>query len=327
MEGNKKDIERMEELKRAYQEPEMSGEQLEEMKKRIEEAKMEKRKSNKGSRLLRTIAAAVAAVAIVFVVLPNASESVAYAMSSIPVVGKLVEAVTFRNYKYESERNNADIEVPQLSVNDGEQIAETEQTTEGTENIADGTEQTTDDSKVQENLKKTTEEINAEIQEITDKIVAEFEENLESEGGYQDIVVKHEVLTTTEDYFTLKLICYQEAGSGSEWDYFYTIDLNTGERLALKDLFVDGADFITPISENIKEQMRAQMEEDENVLYWVDYDEVPAWNFEGITDETSFYVNEDGNIVISFDEGDVAPRYMGCVEFVIPDEVTEGIRK
>lgn len=322
MEGNKKDIEKMQELKQAYSEPEMSGEQLARMKERMEEAKMEKRNKkkenqNKKNHVIRNAAAAAAAVAVVFVALPNTSESVAYAMSNIPVVGKLVEAVTFRDYKYESERNNADIEVPELAVN--------ETALPGTEQIAEGTEQATD-SEVQENLKKTTDEINAEIHKITDEIVAEFEENLEFEGGYQNVMVKHEVLSTTENYFTLKLICYQGSGSGAEWDYFYTIDLETGERLALKDLFADGADYITPISENIKEQMQEQMDADENVYYWLN-DEIEEWNFEKITDETSFYLNEDGNIVISFNEGDVAPMYMGCVEFVIPNDVTEGIRK
>lgn len=322
MEGNKKDIEKMQELKQAYSEPEMSGEQLARMKERMEEAKMEKRNKkkenqNKKNHAIRNAAAAAAAVAVVFVALPNTSESVAYAMSNIPVVGKLVEAVTFRDYKYESERNNADIEVPELAVN--------ETALPGTEQVAEGTEQAAD-SEVQENLKKTTDEINAEIQKITDEIVAEFEENLKFEGGYQNVMVKHEVLSTTENYFTLKLICYQGSGSGAEWDYFYTIDLETGERLALKDLFVDGADYITPISENIKEQMQEQMDADENVYYWLN-DEIEEWNFQKITDETSFYLNEDGNIVISFNEGDVAPMYMGCVEFVIPSDVTEGIRK
>ena len=49
--------------------------------------------------------------------------------------------------------------------------------------------------------------------------------------------------------------------------------------------------------------------------------------FKAITDETSFYLNEQDEIVIAFDEYEVAPGYMGCVEFVIPGEVTAGIRK
>lgn len=310
---------RIEKLKQAYEKPRMSKEQVEDMKKRIEEAKMENRRSQKY--VGRGIAAAAAVVIAAFVILPNTSASVAHAMENIPILGKLVEVVTFRDYQYEDERNHADIEIPELvpqtfqqdevvSQETGEALIKEEGNTEA----------------VQENLKKTTEEINAEIQKITSQIMEEFEENLQYEWGYQDVMVKSEVISTTQDYFTLKLICYQGAGSGAEWDYFYTIDLNTGERLQLKDLFKEGADYITPISENIKTQMREQMAADDMKYYWLE-DEIEEWNFKQITDETSFYLNEAGNIVISFNEGDVAPMYMGCVEFVIPNEVVAEIRK
>ena len=175
-------------------------------------------------------------------------------------------------------------------------------------------------------MERSTAEINAEIQKITDELVAHFETHLEDEMGYQDIVVKSEVLTTTQDYFTLKLFCYQGTGSGYQWNYFYTIDLNTGERLQIKDIFKEGTDYITPISKNIKEQMQAQMTADDNVYYWLN-DEIEEWNFKTITDETSFYVNEKDNVVISFNEGEVAPMYMGAVEFEIPADVLSDIRK
>ena len=77
---------------------------------------------------------------------------------------------------------------------------------------------------------------------------------------------------------------------------------------------------------NIKEQMQAQMDADENVYYWLN-DDIEEWNFKAITDETSFYLNEKDHVVIGFDEGEVAPMYMGTVEFEIPAEVLEGIRK
>lgn len=47
--------------------------------------------------------------------------------------------------------------------------------------------------------------------------------------------------------------------------------------------------------------------------------------FRAITEETSFYLNDQGSLVISFKEGDAAPMYMGCVEFVIPKEALENI--
>jgi hypothetical protein len=59
---------------------------------------------------------------------------------------------------------------------------------------------------------------------------------------------------------------------------YYTIDLNTGKRLQLKDVFAEGADYITPISEAIKKQMQAQMDADENVYYWLD-DEIEGVEF------------------------------------------------
>jgi hypothetical protein len=305
--GDRKDLnEKVEKellrMKEVYQKQEMSAAELAKLKKKMKEARrMEQRARNK-KRIIRTVSAAAAVVAA-FVILPNTSASIALAMEQIPVIGNLVEVVTFRDYSYETDRNMADIQVPEIQVSDQ-----------------------ADTGEVQDKLNKTTEEINAEIQRISEDLIAEFEAGLEYEEGYQDVVVNSEVLTTTQDYFTLKLLCYQGAGSGYAWNYYYTIDLNTGERLKLKDIFKEGADYITAISENIKEQMQAQMDADDSVYYWL-HDEIEEWNFKSITDETSFYINEKGNVVIGFNEGDVAPMYMGTVEFEIPAEVLADLRK
>ena len=148
-----------------------------------------------------------------------------------------------------------------------------------------------------------------------------------SSDGYEQIMVKTEPINTTDKYFTLKLICYQGAGSGFEQDFFYTINLDTGKRMKLSDLFIEGSDYRTIISDDIKKQMRKQMDEDENVSYWLDDKEVEEWNFEEIPEDVSFYVNENNELVICFNEGDVAPMYMGTVEFVISNEVLGEIRK
>ncbi len=294
-------------LKGKYLSQRMSKNQVRQLHQKIEEVKKMEQNRQRKNQVIQFAAIAAAAVVGIFIVLPNTSGTIAHAMEQIPVIGQLVKVVTFRNYEYETERNMAEIEVPEIRP----------------EEKVDGQPQ---DSTVQENLERTTAEINAEIQSITDSLIKEFETNLKEEQGYQDIIVKSEVLMTTPEYFTLKLICYQGAGSGYQWNYFYTIDLKTGERLQLKDIFKEGADYITPISDEIKRQMQEQMEADENVYYWLN-DETEKWNFKAITDETSFYLNENNNVVIAFNEGDVAPMYMGTVEFEIPEKVLEGIRK
>ena len=297
--------EKMRAFREEYERPRMSESQVAQLRRTIREAKKMDRKKHTG--IIRFTAAAAAAAGI-FITLPNLSYPIAHAMEQIPVIGPLASAVTFRNYEYDSDRHMADITVPELHLPKVE------------------TEQLPEESEVQEKLERSTEEINAEIREITDRLIEEFEANMQDQEGYQNVVVKSEVLATTENYFTLKLICYQGAGSGYQWNYYYTIDLDTGDRLQLKDLFQDGADYITPISENIKEQMQARMDADESVYYWL-HDEIEEWNFKAITDETSFYLNSDDNVVIGFNEGDVAPMYMGTVEFEIPAEVLADIRK
>ena len=75
--------------------------------------------------------------------------------------------------------------------------------------------------------------------------------------------------------------------------------------------------------------MRQQIKDDPDKSYWVDIeddDPIKGLEFRTIKKDQQFYIDENGNIVIAFNEGDVAPMYMGCVQFTIPKQVTEGIR-
>ena len=289
-------------LQKEYLKKAMSEEQLSRLKMKMEEAKCENRKERRNARITR-ITATAAALAIVFIALPNMSPTIAYAMEQMPIIGQFVKVVTFRNYEYEDEQHKAELDIPEIVIDEPVQ-----------------------DEQLQSVLEDTTNEINAEIQKLSEELLDEFVNHMREEMGYKELIVKSEVVATTQEYFTLKLSCYQGEASGYERDYFYTIDLISGKRLQLQDIFKEGADYITPISENIKEQMQSQMAKDENVLYWL-ADEMEELNFSGITEETNFYINEDDDVVISFNEGDVAPMYMGNVEFEIPAEVLQEIRK
>lgn len=309
----------IDELKNEYMNKEMSERQVEAMKEAIKKAKIDQ-KNNHKKVLYRRYMATAAGLALALIIVPNTSKTAAYAMSQIPVLGKLVEVVTFRDYQYEDDRNKADVAVPELVA-----VPQEEESTVTKGMAGEAMLEEEASNQKEEALQKSMDEINAEIQEITEPFIEEFTANLEVEWGYQDIIIQSEVVNTTQDYFTLKLICYMGSGSGTEWNYYYTIDLNTGKRLMLKDIFKDGADYITPISENIKSQMREQMAEDEGKYYWLE-DDVEEWNFKAIQEDQTFYLDENGNVVISFNEGDVAPMYMGVVTFTIPSEVLKDIR-
>ena len=265
----------------------------------------------KGWNVWQAVAAAAAVFAISMIV-PNTNAKVAYAMSNLPLIGTYFELVTFRNYQYESDRMQADVTVPQINVTEEEALL--------TDNTA---------GKVDKQAEQTAEAVNGQIKEVTDRLIEEFETNMKEQyakKGYQSLQVTSEVITQTEKWYVLKLTASWAEADGYEENHFYTIDRTTGKQVALKDLFAKGNDYKTVISENIKEQMRTQMAEDDSKSYWLDDQDMPEDNFISITDEANFYINENGELVICFHEGEVAPMYMGSVEFVIPKEVTDSLK-
>ncbi len=277
------------------------------------------------------IAGAVAAAALILVVLPNTGAGVAHAMGSLPVVGKLFQAVTFRDYQYESERFDANVEVPQIVVEDvgqegtepsGERAEE-----DGRENAGKDKEEHQNGGAASDQLQDTVEQINFDIEEVTNRLIEEFQESADLGESYGTLEIHHETVTNNERYFTLKLSLYQGAGSGFESYKFYTIDKRTGKQVQISDLFREDSNYNEILSENIREQMKAKMAEDENNIYWVDNTDIPEWNFERLKEDQNFYFDGEGNIVISFDEYEVAPGYMGAQEFTVEKEVFEGLLK
>lgn len=264
----------------------------------MNERKNENTKSNVAVYIGRIVSAAAAALLLI-TVMANSGAGIAHAMSKIPVIGTIAEIVTFRHYESSKNNMDADIKIPEVSVKN-------------------------EDGTVNE---ETTQKINKSIQEYTDAIIAQYEADVAAAGeseGHMNVSLDYSVITDNERLFSIRFDELLVMASGTQMVKIYHIDKQSGEIIGLSGLFKDGADFITPISENIKQQMKAQMAADESVSYFLDSD-VPEWDFQGITENTTFYVNENGKLVIVFDEYEVAPGYMGSVEFEIPTEVVQDL--
>lgn len=253
------------------------------------------------------IPAIAAAAMLALVVLPNTGANIAYAMGNIPVVGKLFQAVTFRDYQYEDDRFHANVESPQITAKD---------ITPGTETMETSGE-----------LEAAIDQINFDIEKTTEQLIAEFEASVQLGESYNDLEIHHETVTDDEQYFALKLFIYQGAGSGTQSYKIYTIDKASGKQIQLGDIFRTGSDYNTRISDNIREQMRAAMAEDASKAYWIDQDDMPDLNWQGLTAEQNFYFDAAGNLVVAFDEYEIAPGYMGAQEFTVEKAVYEDLLK
>lgn len=268
----------------------------ENLKERMEEAVMRAKESKKRIRKVRMIrmAGSAAAVFAVLLILPNTSRTAAAAMQQIPVLGEFFKVVTIREYQVDEDNYQADVKVPEVVPEENKEISD----------------------ETAQQAKETADAINFDIQQVTDELIEEFKSTMEEfEDGYGDILVDSQVLTDDEKWFSLDLVLYQGAGSGYERHRHYTIDKTTGKKAMLSDFF--GEAYVDTISDEIKKQMRQRMAEDENVTYWIDNQDIPEWNFQSIAEDQDFYVNKDGDVVVCFNEYEVAPGYMGCVEFVI----------
>lgn len=293
----------MEKWKKEYEDIKVPEEMKGRMEEAVERAKQQKRRVRK-VQLWKNMGR-VAAVLAVVLVLPNTSQTAAAAMQQIPLIGEFFKVVTVREYMVDEERNYAEVKVPELLSDEA-----------ALSSIKDSV--TPKEEAAVEQAKETVEAINFDIQKVTDELIEEFKSTMEEHGeeGYQDLHIDSDVLVDNDQWFSLELVLYQGAGSGYERHRHYTIDKTTGERAELSDFY--GDDYVAIISEEIKAQMREQMAADENVVYWLDHEEIPEWNFEAIAADQDFYVNAEGQVVVCFNEYEVAPGSMGCVEFILP---------
>ena len=158
-------------------------------------------------------------------------------------------------------------------------------------------------------------------------LVRQFYNDLEIVGdqGHGSIFVDYEVITDTTDWFTLKIRVNMAAGSGNISYKYYNVNKQTGRLVQLEDI-ADDDGFYEAIKVEIERQMREEMRNDSSKVYWIDgnLDENSCVVLDGMH---NFYMDEKGNLVISFDKYEVAPGSMGTPAFIIEKAVWEPYAK
>lgn len=236
-------------------------------------------------------AAVLLAVLLAGVLTVNLFPSVVYALESIPVIGPLIRLVDIRTYLYDEDGDSLTLPQP------------------GTEEDFPGA-----------------EELNRTIEEETAALLQQFEDYLAARGlGHVGQETVWDILRNDDVLFTLRCTTTLNAGGSGEFSRCLTLDRRTGKVLALSDLFRPDADYITPISENLIEQMVQRRDAGEGDYF------VPGgiWSdeecFKSIEPDQNFYLDGEGRLVIVFDEYVVSPGSGGMPEFTIPDSVLSGI--
>lgn len=242
-------------------------------------------------------AASIAVSAAILTVGINSIPAFASTLAKVPIVGSIVKVLTFREYRVNEDKFNADIKVPSIK---------------GLEN-----------KELENSLN---EKYLAENKKLYEQFMVDMEKMKENGGGHLGVDSGYILKTDTDRILSIGRYVVNTVGSSSTIFKYDTIDKKDGILITLPSLFKD-ASYVEIISENIKGQMIETMKSDENKIYWVNVDgkESSIEPFDKISANQNFYIDEKGNLVISFDKYEVAPGYMGAQEFVVPTQAISDI--
>lgn len=235
--------------------------------------------------------AAAAGLAVLFTLGLNTNQAFAQGMEQVPVLGVLAKVLTIRSYEVQQDDLAISVEIPSV------------------ETIAADTDSVT--GQVNEDIYTFCEAYAAEAQQRAE----EYKEAFLATGGTQEewaahdirIQVSYDILTQTEDYLSLVVSGTESWTSAYSELRYYTLDMHTGKWIALEDVL--GADYAALATEQVRQQAEALAAET-GVAY-----ELEQW--QGVTADTSFYMNADGNPVVVLEKYEIAPGAEGRLEFEI----------
>lgn len=303
---------------------------------------------------------AVAAVIFISIFIGlNSSENFAKEMGEVPVLGSVARVFTVRKYKVEKEELTKKEEVieeitePEIeevpvtvSGNDEQEVTESvsdndvsgNNSSTGTKVTISGNEIVTvtgDEKEVVDTLDPPSGPVtvsgNAAYEQalsVTDfdveinKKVESYVQNYSSDGKN----VSYEIKFRRGAVVSFVITAVQNGDSAIEERNFYNLDLLNGKNVVLSDLL--GNNYAGVANVQIVRQMKERVNANPEYVYWGVAGEGVAQGFDGfssVDDDTNFYINAAGNVVIVFDKNVVAPGFMGAQEFeiVVVRDMTE----
>lgn len=276
---------KFDEIKKEYESVDIPEELASVVKRSIRDAKQKKAKRP----MMRNWLIGTAAAAALFVGSINVSPDLAKAMAKVPVLGSLVEVLTVQQISFNEKTYDADVSTPGITG--------------------------LGDKDLEAALNEKYLKENKALYEQFQKDIAELEK---AGGGHMGMDVGYEVKTDNDRILSIARYEVNTVASSSTVMKYDTVDKVDNILITLPSLFKNDQ-YIEAINNYIAGEMKRQMAEDENISYFgEDLD-----GFTTIKPDQSFYISNEGKLVISFDKYEVAPGYMGIVTFEIPTNVIQ----
>ena len=239
---------------------------------------------------------ALATTFALFIVLLNTNETFAKSMEEIPVISNLAKVFTVREYKEETDTELIEARVPAI--------------------------QNTGNTELENRINN---EISTKINNVLDEAkqrAKEYQEAVVATGGNLDdyrpmlIDVNYEIIYQDDNLISFIITKFESLASAYTEQYFYNINIQTGEELNLKDVL--GENYKEIVDKEVTKQIEERKKADENNIYF----EKNEGGFSGIENEyQDFYIDENKKVTVVFQKYEIAPGYMGIQNFEIPNDI------
>lgn len=233
--------------------------------------------------------ASAAAVGLIIVSV-NASSTFATSLENIPVIGNIIKIVNFNNYRINKDGMDVSISLPEVS---------------------------SDSKDLEYKLNKEFEKEGKEAYKKYEAEVAKLEK--EGKTTHKSADIWSETIAENDKTVSIAIYNTEIEASAATSRKIYNINKEDKTVLTLEGMFGNN-DYVDVLSKNILSQMKERTKKDSNDVYFVD-------NTFKIKKDQPFYINDKGELVICFDEYEVAPGSAGLVEFVIPSNIVSKLMK
>lgn len=271
----------------------------------------------------------------------NMFPEAAAAMEGIPMIGSVFRILSLENYRYRWGDTAIDIEIPAVEMTAfdvglvaarGKRAQEKDKGKKGTVLSLDSEKggQTSlpqipiDDPALKDAVKDFNEDMADYIEQLKEKFLWYVARKYE---GYVGLDTSYTILCNDEDKLSVRFDTTLNAGGSGQYTRCFTMDKREKKVIELRDLFQKNTPYVSVISKEILKQMQAQVDSGTADYFipggiWQENE----W-FKEIDGDQNFYIDQEGKLVIAFDEYEVAPGSMGCPEFVIPTAVIKKLLK
>ena len=255
---------------------------------RVKQAIGEGRQSSPRQHWLKKGLISLAAAAACFTLMMHGSPVFAQTVANLPVIGEFLRIVTGVQIEKEDVNEVIHITLPKV------------------ENSSNPEFEKQINQRIEEELENLSREARTQAEDLKN--------NAEGKTGTYhpvDFYAAYQIYYNQGSLVSFSIDTTTTMASAYEQRYFFNLDLESGKELTLAEVI--GSENLAAADQQVRSQIEQRLAQDPTSFF--DFDEEGGYT--GLSENQKFYINENRQAVIVFDEYEIAPGATGTPEFIL----------